>query len=232
MASETFTTQLASKLDALGVDCDVYAPYVVGILEDDTLDAAERSEAILDQLAGVVEDDSLAAGLSQVVSKILEEWDASQAAKVEPETDLKSEALRAAMTAFHVRETTVASTAASSSSAPSGTVTSEKDAEVKKAILSQYMYDIDEVVEFDEQGNKIPAGKGVATKKADPLEGIMPANDNRERGKLIQQAQRVASKAEHEKEVQRIKEQKAAEALKKEKEKQRTQKKERKSGRG
>eukprot|EP00922_Rhytidocystis_sp_ex-Travisia-forbesii_P065739 GHVS01097643.1.p1 GENE.GHVS01097643.1~~GHVS01097643.1.p1 ORF type:complete len:241 (+),score=70.73 GHVS01097643.1:59-781(+) len=239
---DEFTKQLANKLGELNIDVEVYTEYVSGIVEDERMSLDERREALIETLQSVLidvsdyatttsQEDALVVA-TDVAEQVLVFWEQAKVVKAEEEERRRIEDKKlidgvAAVGHSPQKQQTTNNYIT--------TTISRQDADIKKRLVAQFGCQVDETVEFGEDGELMRpflkvSGDGKKT-DAELSEMIGGRNDNREMVKQKAQQEREKAKVEHDGDIRRRTEQKQKEQLKKEKEKQRVSKNERKSGR-
>ncbi|CEL97978.1 unnamed protein product [Vitrella brassicaformis CCMP3155] len=237
-AESEFMAFMRQKLEELGIDGDVYAEYVLGIVKDDSLDDDEKLEAVQGSLLAVLEDDSKEALLHSIARDAFDRWrdlDAKQRAKA---TETKHSRLVDAIKASSAAEGEDRQQSSNGRRGDEdgghggGEIDDEDEEErrLKKSVMEQYGMEVSERVERGENG-EIYTTQGLTRRGENAGDDGLLRNDNKERVKAVEQMQRDAAKQAHEKEQGRIREQKAREEAKKAKEAQRVAKKERRAGR-
>ncbi|CBZ53558.1 conserved hypothetical protein [Neospora caninum Liverpool] len=225
--SAEFETFLCEQLEKLKVDTDVFKDYVVGILQDENASRTEKVEAVTESLQFAVEDESVAGLVPDFATECVDKW-VKEVEEVEHQK--KAEQQEAALKDAVKAPSPAAAAATRGTPVKSQGWEDPQDKALKQRLMDQFAWQVDEVVDFDENGAEMLR---TSTKKEshDPLAEDMFRNDNRARVAAAQQMDRLKAKAQHEDELRRRAEQKKLEALKKEKEKNRVAKKERRAGR-
>ncbi|EPR64611.1 hypothetical protein TGPRC2_233850 [Toxoplasma gondii TgCatPRC2] len=224
--SPEFESFLCEQLEKLKVDTDVFKDYVMGILQDDSASRTEKVDAVAESLQFAVEDESVAGLVPDFAAECVDKW-VKEVEEVEHQkkTEQQEAALKDA-----VKVSTPASAPAARSPVKTQGWENPQDKALKQRLMEQFAWQVDEVVDFDENGAEML--RSSAKKDShDPLADDLFRNDNRARVAAAQQMDRLKAKAQHEDELRRRAEQKKMEALKKEKEKNRVAKKERRAGR-
>ncbi|PFH38462.1 hypothetical protein BESB_008040 [Besnoitia besnoiti] len=226
--SEEFEAFLDQQLEKLKVDTDVFKDYVVGILQDENASPTEKVEAVTESLQFAVEDDSVASLVPDFATECVDKWVKEvEEVQQQKKAEQKEAALKEAVKVSSPEPTAAASRTGRTTAAESE---DPQDKAVKQRLIQQFAWQVDEVVDFDENGaDMLRCSSKVETH--DPLADNVFRNDNRARVAAAQQMDRLRAKAQHEDELRRRAEQKKAEALKKAKEKNRVAKKERRAGR-
>jgi len=221
-AEEDFESWLALKLEACGLDTEIYSEYVTGLLADQAEEMEARTESVLEILSGALDEgvelgETFATDLaSRWEAKVCQQSKSAASDAAEKEREHQERQQRdLALAAEHEEQK-------KRQLAKQNEMTREERLE-RNRILDQYGFSSDTV---DEDGNIIASASGSGSAAQEDMTGVAQ-NLNRTRVKEAEQAKRVAARASHVKEQERIKAQQAKEKLKKEKEKQRTQKKER-----
>jgi len=222
-----FSAFLSDALEQIGVDVDVLADYLIGILEDDTSSNEEKLESV-----SITIQDSIGDNISsvQVAETIVAAWHDSKKVAVTPVVpDVLKAAFSLEASNAEIRRSKGADRVRNETKNSADITEDEaKELEVKKRILRLYAVEQTATVEFDEEGTLV---KNAPTSRAQVAEDEdLFRNDNRQQVTKQQQELRLRSKLEHEKEVKKRLEQKLMEETKKSKEKQRVAKKERRTG--
>ncbi|PHJ22904.1 hypothetical protein CSUI_003246 [Cystoisospora suis] len=225
--SAEFEEFLCEHLEKIKVDTDVFKEYVLGILQDESMSSSEKVEAVTDSLQIAVEDESLASLVPDLASQFVEKW-VKEVEEVQKQIKLQEQeaALKDA-----VKASTPGSSTTTAASSRASAWDAAQDTAVKQRLLDQFAWQVDEVVDFDENGADMIRNSSKKETQSGPIADDMFRNDNRARVAAAHQMDRLRAKAQHEDEMRRRAEQKKQEALKKEKEKQRVAKKERRAGR-
>ncbi|CBJ30946.1 hypothetical protein Esi_0226_0020 [Ectocarpus siliculosus] len=192
----SFDTWLVDKLDALGLDAEVYGGYVTGIMGDEDNPQEERIESVIEILSGAAEEDN---DLGEFRSALNERWDmkveheekekeAAKAAK-QKEMDSKKEEER--------RQVEEADKARRAKADKRVQRSAEEQAE-RARLLGEYGYDSDPV---DEEGNPLPPEEGGdgegGSSAGDSLGEAYGKNLNKERVREEVAAKREAIKKTH-----------------------------------
>ncbi|KAI8917269.1 hypothetical protein DFJ77DRAFT_459783 [Powellomyces hirtus] len=223
MDSAEWDAWLAGKLDReLGIDDETFAEYITQLCSEDTMEADERREVIVEFLNEAAEGKPVETVVEEILAKYSEMRDAAAAKEIEEKARLRDAAKEKELEALQSDTSSTPDTRAGKRAL----TTEEKLA--RERVLAQYGYEEDEVVET-ENGEVEFVYKGKNDGKgADMDSALLPKNDNAERVKAEEQAKKAKAAAEHAKNVQRNKEllEKQKQKVEKEKEKKRTQKKE------
>ncbi|KAF0715317.1 hypothetical protein AaE_011356 [Aphanomyces astaci] len=221
MASSTFDTWLATRLEELSVDSEVYGEYVKGIVADTETELEERCSTAVDILRAVLGDD---AALDTMAGELQAKWTEHEIEVVELKAqELEKAKARHLVEKMEELKLVELNKQAEADKAQARSHMSKEELQQREKILRDYGAVGDS--EFDEDGNVIFKG-------SQQTEELSAVNTNRGQGKVAQQELRDKMKKEHDAKVKREKELLEADRLRKDKAQKRTQKREKQRGCG
>ncbi|KAG0297187.1 hypothetical protein BGZ96_007396 [Linnemannia gamsii] len=234
-SSAEFEAFIAKQLQTIAVEDEAITEYFARLVEEESMEEPEKREAITELLADVTEEST-----ADIIDAVIDFWNGLRDAEIKKVEEEKEKVLAAA------KEKERASFKADLNNDPTANrgegllsmssrhvVKNMTKEERKKrdALLAQYGYDLDEMVEGadgemeivykDRSGKSSGADKGVAT--GDPL---LMANNNADIVKHKEAARRAEMKKASENEKERNKAALEKQRQAQEKEKRRTQKSE------
>ncbi|KAF9117214.1 hypothetical protein BGW39_002447 [Mortierella sp. 14UC] len=236
MAEHTaeFEAFIAEQLQTISIQDEAITEYFARLVEEESMEEPERREAITELLADVTEESTEA-----IIDAVFVYWNGLRDAELKKAEEEKEKALaaarereRASLRVDQDTSSTVSNREGPLSMSSRHVVKTMTKEERKKrdALLAQYGYDLDEMVEgadgemeivYKDRSGKGGADKGVTT--SDPL---MMANNNADIIKQKEAARRAEMKKASENEKERNKLALEKQRLAAEKEKRRTQKSE------
>eukprot|EP00903_Cladosiphon_okamuranus_P016644 g15350.t1 len=192
-----FDTWLVDKLDALGLDAEVYGGYVSGIMGDEDNPQEERLDSVIEILSGAAEEE---ASLDDFRSSLKEKWEVRVGLEKKEKEAVKAAKLREMESKKEEerRQVEEADKERRAKAEKKGERSAEELAE-RARLLGEYGYDSDPV---DEEGNPLPPeegadGEGGVSSAADSLEEAYGKNLNKERVRQEVAAKRDAIKKSH-----------------------------------
>ncbi|KAF9974828.1 hypothetical protein BGZ73_001688 [Actinomortierella ambigua] len=221
---EEFVTK---ALAGLKLEDEAIAEYFARLVEEESMEEPEKREAITELLADVTEEPT-----TTIVDEVFEFYNAMQAKKKAQEEEQKAKALetakekeRASLLAELDRKDDNGILSMSSRHVVKNLTKDERRR--REALLSQYGFDMDEIVEGDngelEISYKDRSGGG-GKKSSGSGDPLLQANNNADIVKQKEAARRAEMKKASESERERNKQALEKQRLEKEKEKRRTQK--------
>eukprot|EP00922_Rhytidocystis_sp_ex-Travisia-forbesii_P013180 GHVS01019739.1.p1 GENE.GHVS01019739.1~~GHVS01019739.1.p1 ORF type:complete len:232 (-),score=67.55 GHVS01019739.1:63-758(-) len=230
---EEFEELLAVKLTEINVDVEVYTEYITGIVDDESMTESECRESLVETLRSVLLDVGegevmVDVTAQRVADEVLTMWEKAQMKRKLEEDEKRREAV---VVQLHPMGNVLEGMSPRKQTG-ANVQDNREDAALKKRLVAQFGCQVDETVEFGEDGELLRPPKNSGEKKSSTEDEMLAGRiDNREMVKSKAQKDREKSKIDHEIEVKRRTEQKQKDQHKKEKEKQRVAKQERRSGR-
>ncbi|KAI9205263.1 uncharacterized protein BJ171DRAFT_501540 [Polychytrium aggregatum] len=210
---------LDETIRTLGIDDSAVIEYIVGICEEDTIDPEEKQEAICEYLSELNEDRD---AVEEFVAQLLEHLK-QHLEKLEIEQqESKAQYLK---TALELEKQDLQTGASDVRPHNAPKVLTKEERKQREALLAQYGYDIDQVVENANGETEIVYTSGKSEAVDLKKQGLFQ-NRNADVVKEQEQNKRTQAQLQHQKEQARIKEQQEKQRLEREKEKRRTQKRE------
>ncbi|CAM9149865.1 unnamed protein product [Pylaiella littoralis] len=193
-----FDTWLVDKLDALGLDAEVYGGYVTGIMGDEDNPQEERIDSVIEILSGAAEEDT---NLDDFRSSLKQRWEVKLGLEQEVEEAAKA-AKQKEMDSRKEEERRQVEEADKQRRAKAEKIVMRSAAEKaeRDRLLGEYGYDSDPV---DEEGNPLPPEEGgdgegaVGSSAGDSLGEAYGQNLNKERVRQEVAAKRDAIKKTH-----------------------------------
>ncbi|KAG0252547.1 hypothetical protein BGZ95_006595 [Linnemannia exigua] len=212
--SAEFEAFIAEQLQTISIQDEAITEYFARLVEEESMEEPERREAITELLADVTEDSTEA-----IIDAVFAYWNGLREAELKKAEEEKEKALAAAREKERASLKVDLDTSStngnregplSMSSRHVVKTMTKEERKKRDALLAQYGYDLDEMVEGadgemeivykDRSGGKGGADKGVAT--SDPL---MMANNNADIVKHKEAARRAEMKKASENEKERNK---------------------------
>ncbi|KAG0054442.1 hypothetical protein BGZ83_011236 [Gryganskiella cystojenkinii] len=229
--SNEIESYIAEKLATISLQDEAITEYFARIVEEESMEEPEKREAISELLMDVTEEPT-----GTVIDSVFDFWNKlrqDEEKKVQEEKEKALEAAkekeRAALSS-QLNDSTNREGALSMSSRHVVKNMTKEERKKRDALLAQYGYDLDEMVENEDGEMEIVykdrSGKGSDPKNVSTADPLMMANNNSEIQKQKDAIRRAEMKKASETEKERNKLALEKQRLAQEKEKKRTQKRE------